>query len=112
MDHLVAQRRHLPVFFRAQALEPSVASVDDEDLAAGLGDGADEVARKLVVLGPIDADAVLDRHRDRDRVAHRLHAVGHRLRLSHQTGAERAALHPLARAAAIEVDFVVAPVLG
>ena len=45
----------------------------------------------------------------RDRVAHRLDAVGDQRRLGHQAGAERAALHALARAAAVEVDLGVAP---
>ena len=51
---------------------------------------------------------MLDRHGDGHRVAHRLHAVGHELRLGHQAGPEGAALHALARAAAVEVDLVVA----
>ena len=47
-----------------------------------------------------------------DRVAHRLDAVGDQLRLGHQAGAERAPLHALARAAAVQVDLVVAPLLA
>jgi hypothetical protein len=54
---------------------------------------------------------VLDRHGDRNRLCHRLDALGDQFRLGHQAGAERAALHALARAAAIEVDFVVAVLL-
>jgi hypothetical protein len=57
-------------------------------------------------------DAVLDGDGQRDRVTHRPDTGGHRARLGHQAGAERAALHALARAAAIEVDLVVAPLLG
>ena len=34
VHHLVAQRRHLAVFLRAQALQPGVARVHDEDAAA------------------------------------------------------------------------------
>ena len=56
-----------------------------------------------VVFAAVDADAVLHRHRHRHRVAHRLHALGDELRLGHQAGSERAALNPLARAAAVEV---------
>jgi rhodanese-related sulfurtransferase len=48
----------------------------------------------------------------RHRIAHRLHAVGHELRLGHQAGAEGAALHALAGAAAVQVDLVVAPAFG
>ena len=110
---VVAQRRQLAVLLRAEALQPGVAGVDDEDLAAArVGDGADEIAHEVVALEPVDADAVLHRHRQRHRVAHRLDAVGDQRRLGHQAGAERAALHPLARAAAVEVDLVVAPALA
>ena len=47
-----------------------------------------------------------------DRVAHRLHAVGHQGRLGHQAGAEGAVLHPLRGAAAVQVDLVEAPALA
>ncbi len=47
-----------------------------------------------------------------NRVAHRLDAVADEHRLGHQAGAERAALHPLARAAAVEVDLGIAPRLA
>jgi hypothetical protein len=96
VDQLVAQRRHLAVLLGAQALEPGVAGVDDEDLAAGLGHRADEVAHEGVALFLVDADAVLDRDRQRrlpglrrlGRLAHRAHAVGHQRGLGHQAGAE------------------------
>ena len=39
-------------FPSGQAFEPGVAGVDDEHVAAGLADGADKVAHKLVALGP------------------------------------------------------------
>ena len=81
----------------------------DERAAAGASDRSDESAHEVVVLDPVDAEAVLDRDRDRHRILHRLHAVGHQLRFGHQARAERAALHALGRAAAVEVDLVVAP---
>ena len=112
VDGGVAQRRHLAVFLGAQAFQPSVAGVHHEHLAAGLGHRADEVAHELVVLLAIDADAMLDRHRDADRVAHGLHAIGHRVWLAHQAGAEGPALHTLAGATAVEIDLVVAPAFG
>src|SRR5664280_1415029 len=112
VDRLVAQRRHLPVFLRAQAMQPGIAGMDDEDLAtAPLADGADEIAHESVVLEAIDADAMFHGHRNGNGVAHRLDAIGDQLGLGHETGAERAALDPLARAAAVEVDLVVAPTL-
>ena len=58
-DDVVAQRRQRAVFLRADAAQPGVARVDDEDAAAAFGDGADEVAHEAVVLGAVEADAVL-----------------------------------------------------
>lgn len=55
---------------------------------------------------------MLDRDRDADRVAHGLHAVSHKRGRGHQAGAERAFLHPVRRTAAVQVDFVVAPILA
>ncbi len=84
----------------------------DEDAAADSMQRADEVANKAVVVLPIDADAMLDSHRDPHRILHRLDAISDQRRLSHQTRAERAALHALRRAAAIEIDFIVAITLA
>ena len=81
-------------------------------LAAGGRDRADEVADEAVVLAVVEPDPVLDRHRNRDRVAHRLDAVGDERRLRHQARAEAARLHALGRTAAVEVDLVVAPALA
>ncbi len=86
--------------------------MDDEDPAAGFGDGADEVAHEAVALVGVQADAVLDRDLERAGLAHRAHARGHALRLGHQAGAEGATLYARARAAAVEVDLGVAPALG
>ena len=75
-------------------------------------DGGHEVAQVVVALDPIDADPVLDRHRDRHRILHRLEAVRNQLRLGHQAGPESTRLDPLGRAADIQVDLVIAPLLG
>ncbi len=65
-DDLIAQRRQLAVFLRAHALQPGIAGVDDEDLAAARRrHRADEVANERIALVAIDADPVLDRHRNR-----------------------------------------------
>ncbi len=42
------------------------------------------------------------------RVAHRTDAVGDQIGLRHQAGAEAPGLHPIGRAADIEVDLVIA----
>ena len=108
----IAQRRDFAVFLRTQPFQDRIARMHDESLAAGFGHRADKVAHEFITVDRIDADPVLDRHVDADRIAHRLDAIGHQLRLGHQAGAERAFLHPFGRAAAIEVDFVVAPLLA
>ena len=112
MHQFIAQRRNFTVFFRAQALEPGVAGVHDEHYATRVGHGADKVAHKVIALGLVDANAVLDRHRHPGRVHHVHHgfdAVGHQLGFGHQAGAKGPALHPLARAAAVDVDLVIPP---
>ncbi len=52
----------------------------DAGLAARLDQGEQGFARMLVV----NADAALDGGRDIGHLAHRLHRVGHELRLAHQ----------------------------
>ncbi|MOA14830.1 hypothetical protein D3C78_1349530 [compost metagenome] len=84
----------------------------DEGVTAGVGDHVDKGAHRVVAVDIVDADAVLDGDVDVDRVAHRLHAIGHQLRLGHQAGTEGTLLHPLRRTADVEVDLVVAPLCG
>ena len=84
----------------------------DEYVAARVGDRADEVADEGVLLFRVEADPMLDRDRQRDRVAHRRDALRHERRLAHQARPEAAGLHALRRTAAIEVDLVVAPPLA
>jgi hypothetical protein len=55
---------------------------------------------------------VLDRDRNRDRVAHRGDQPRDQRGLGHQARAEAAGAHALGRAAAIEVDLGVAPALA
>ncbi|MCY1236628.1 hypothetical protein D9M72_492930 [compost metagenome] len=86
--------------------------MDDKRAATRLGHPADEITNEIVVLDLVDADAMLDGDRDVHRFAHRLDAVGHQLRLCHQAGAEGPALHALGRAAAVQVDFRIAPLLA
>jgi len=110
--HVVAQRWHLAVLLRRQPLQHRVACVHDEHVASGLRHRPDEIAHERVILDGVEADAVLDRHRQRHRVTHRAHAVGDERGLGHQARAEAAGLHALGRAAAVQVDLVVAPALA
>ena len=115
MHYPITQRRHFTVGFGRQALEPRIARVHDEGAATCLAHGADKIAHKAVtfrrVFGFVDTDAVFDGDRQRNHVDHGFDALGHQRRLGHQAGAKCAALHPLAGAAAVQVDFVVAPLL-
>ena len=83
MHQFIAQRRHFPVFFRAQAFEPGVAGMNNERVAAGFTDGADKVAHKFIALGLVDSNPVLDRDGHTHHIDHRLDAVRHQLRLVH-----------------------------
>ena len=110
--HRIAQGRHLAVVLGREPLQPRIAGMHDEDLRTAARHLADEVAHEVVGLVAAQTDAVLDGDRDADRIAHRGHAIAHQRGLGHQAGAEGAALHPLARAAAVQVDLVIAPLLA
>ena len=84
----------------------------DEHLATGLADLAHKVAHKVVTLDAVNANAVLHRHWHIHHIQHGFHAIGHGARLVHQASTKSAALHPVAGAAAVEVDFVIAPLLA
>ena len=71
-------------------------------------DRFDQREQRLARLLLVDADAAFDGDGNVGRRRHRRHAFGHQRRLAHQAGAEAAVLHPIGRAAAIEVDLVVA----
>ena len=109
LRQFIPQGRYLAVFFGAQALEPGVARMHDERAAATLGDGADKIAHKIVALVLVNAYAVLDGDRHLHHIDHGLDTIGHQLRLAHQARTKGAALHPLAGAAAVQVDLVIAP---
>src|SRR5216683_1341497 len=110
IDVLVFERRNLAVLFRREALEDGIARVDDEGPAARRGDRGDEVPEKGIILDPVDAGSVLHRDRNADFPPDSRNALRDQRRFRHQAGTEGAFLHPLARAADVEVDFIVAVV--
>ena len=109
MDQRIVERRDGPVVFGAQSVEPRLARMDD-DAAAPAASPLRRSAESLLGLLLVDADPAFDGDRNADRGGHRGDAVGHKLGLAHETRAEAAALHPVGRAAAIEIDFVIAEV--
>src|SRR5512134_2418559 len=84
----------------------------DEHIATRLHDGADEVAHESVVLALVEADPVLDGHRDRNRGAHRPDTVRDQLRFRHQAGAEGSPCDPLGRTTTVQIDLGVTPSLS
>ena len=108
MDELIVERRDRPVVLGAQALKPGLARVDDERRSARRLHRFREGEQGLPRLLLVDADAALDRHRNVDCRDHRRHAFGDEAGLAHEAGAEAAALHPVGRTAAIEIDLVIA----
>ncbi|MNJ31077.1 hypothetical protein D3C77_256990 [compost metagenome] len=104
----VVQRRHVAVLLGRQPLQPGLARMDDEVVDAHGGRGVDRGEQAFLRVLIVDADAAFDRGGHADRRLDRRHAVGHQLRLAHQAGAELARLHPIRRAAHVQVDLVIA----
>ena len=112
IDQRIVERRDLAVLLRRQALQPGLAGMDHEGRDAGRGAGVDQANR----LSSGSCSSTPIRHLTvagmRTAARDRGHALGHQRRLAHQAGAEAAALHPVGRAADVEVDLVVAEVLA
>ncbi len=105
---IVIQRRHVAVLLGRQPLQPGLARMDDEDLdpdgGAGVHRGEQADGRVLIV----HPDAAFDARGQADGPLDRRHTVGHQLGLAHQTGAEPTRLHPVRRAADVQIDLVIA----
>ena len=82
----------------------------DEGAGARRGDAVDETIEAFLRVLVVDADAAFHGDGERGRLAHRLHALGHKVGLGHQAGAEPPRLHPVRRTADIEIDLVIAVV--
>ena len=108
MHDLIVERRHLAIFLRRQPLQPGLARMHDQRVGPGPLHHFGERKQHLVRVLLVDADAAFDRHRDIHRRLHGSNTVADQRRLVHQAGAEATFLHPVGRAADIEVDFVVA----
>ena len=112
VDPVVVKRWQFAVLFRAKALQPGLAGVQDKAPAAGIGQPIDEVQQVLKTVVVVDAQAQLGGDRQAGRRLHGCNTPGHQGRLAHQASAKAAPLHPVGRAAQVEVDLVVAPGLG
>ena len=111
VDADVVERRNIAVFLGRKALQPGLAGMHPQGIDTGRDDGVGQLVERLFRVLVVDADAALDGHRDRNHLAHRRNAFGDQFRLAHQAGAETAGLHPVGRAADIEVHLVIAEIL-
>ena len=105
VDELVVEWRYFAVFLGRESLEPSLAGVDNENLATGVAHGLDKVRKELPAVEVVDANAALDRNWNRDGILHCLEAIGDNLLFLHEACAELPVLHAVRRAAAVQVDF-------
>ncbi|GJE72553.1 hypothetical protein CHKEEEPN_4110 [Methylorubrum podarium] len=111
-DAAVIEGRHVPVLPRRQALQPSLAGMHDEPVGARRDHGAGHRVEGLLDVLVIDAQAALHGDGHRHRRLHRRHTGTDEVRFAHQAGAEAPLLHPVGRAADIEVDLGIAEIGG
>ena len=86
--------------------------MDDQRIGAGGDDAARQRIERDFRILIVDADPAFDGDGNLHRALHGIDAFGDKRRLRHQAGAEAAVLHPIRRAADIEIDFVVAEILA
>ena len=86
--------------------------MDDKNFAARHTDRPHKITYKIVAFDLVNSNAVLDRYWNTHSIAHSFHAIGNSLGLVHQACAKGTALHAVARAAAIQIDFVIAILLA
>ena len=83
-----------------------------EAIAASCRYNLHKVDHVLIAVHVIDADTMLDTHRQWRGGHHRSHTVGHKFGLCHQAGPKVAALNAIAWTANIQINFAVAKVVG
>ena len=110
MDQRIVERGNVAVVLRAQALQPGLAGMDDDRRRARRLDARGQREQRLARLLRVDPDAAFDGHGDGHRARHRPNALADQRRLAHQAGAEAPALHAVRRAAAVQVDLIIAEV--
>ena len=86
--------------------------MDDKYFAARRTDRTHKITYKIVAFDLVNSNAVLDRYWNTYSIAHGFDAIGNSLGLVHQACAKGTALHAFARAAAIQIDFVIAILLA
>ena len=85
--------------------------MDDKYVATCAAHSTDKVAHKVVAFDLVNSNAVLDRYWNTHSIAHGFDAICNSLGLVHQACAKGTALHAVAGAAAVQIDFVIAILL-
>jgi len=104
---IVVQWRDAAVVLWAEPLQDRYARVDDERIAAGRVQSGDKFPQEFVTGLVIDADTRLYSHWHIADRAHFPETTCDDIGTGHQTSAELAALNSVARAADIDVYFIV-----
>ena len=86
--------------------------MDDKYVATCAAHSTDKVAHKAVAFDLVNSNAVFHGHWDAHSIAHGFDAIGNSLGLVHQACAKGTALHAIAGAAAVQIDFVIAILLA
>jgi hypothetical protein len=108
IDAAVIERRDIAVFLRAQPFQPRLARMHPQCVGARVENPVRKRIECRLGILFVDADAALDRDRDRHRLFHRRDAGGDQVWHLHQAGAESARLDAVRRTADVEVDLVIA----
>ena len=85
--------------------------MDDKYFAARRTDRTHKITYKIVAFDLVNSNAVFHGHWNAHSITHSFHAIGNSLRLVHQACAKGTALHAIAGAAAVQIDFVIAILL-
>ena len=86
--------------------------MDDKYFAARRTDRTHKITYKIVAFDLVNSNAVFHGDWDAHSIAHGFDAIGNSLGLVHQACAKGTALHAIARAAAVQIDFVIAILLA
>lgn len=109
---IVLQGWDRPILLWIESLQESLTCVNDELVdAAALADYRDKVHDVFPLVNVVDAETALNGDGNVHCLDHFLADVGHKLRRVHQLGPETTLYGFLTRAPAIQINFVVAPLL-
>ena len=86
--------------------------MDDKYFAARRTDRTHKITYKIVAFDLVNSNAVFHGHWNAHSITHSFDAIGNSLRLVHQACAKGTALHAIAGAAAVQIDFVIAILLA